>query len=172
MRPASPSQDSGAESASTITRSTFIAMAARFSDLVPHGRDLGMSVEWVGADEARLRLPFRDCLLGDTAKGRVYTSVLYSLADAASGVAVFCALGEFVSIATLDLRMDYLRPTPAGRDLVAEARCYRLSRQIAFTRCTLRLKDDDEIRAIATGTFICGDRRSDLGLPEGVEGRV
>jgi acyl-coenzyme A thioesterase PaaI-like protein len=78
---------------------------------------------------------------------------------------VFCALGEFVSIATLDLRIDYLRPTPSGRDIVADATCYRLSRQIAFTRCTLRLGDDSEIRAIATGTFICGSRRPDSGLP-------
>lgn len=135
-----------------------IKAAVQFSNAVPHNRDLGMIVESLSSTSAIMRLPYRDILLGDTERGWVYSSVLYSLADAASGMAAFCALGELTPIATLDLRIDYLRPTPAGHDLIASASCYRLARQVAFTRCTLHLADDDEICAIATGTFFCGKR--------------
>lgn len=135
-----------------------VQAAAQFSNAVPHNHDLGMVIESLGSAAAVMRLPYRDLLLGDAQRGWVYSSVLYSLADAASGMAAFCALGELASIATLDLRIDYMRPTPAGHDLLARAVCYRLARQVAFTRCTLHLADDDEICAIATGTFFCGKR--------------
>lgn len=135
-----------------------IQAAVQFSNSVPHNRDLGMLVESLGSASAIMRLPYRDLLIGDSERGWIYSSVLYSLADATSGMAVFCALSELTSIATLDLRIDYLRPTLAGHDLIAHAVCYRLARQVAFTRCTLRLEGDDEICAIATGTFFCGKR--------------
>lgn len=138
-----------------------IKAAKQFSDNVPHNRDLGMLVESLRDSSATMRLPYRDLLIGDSERDWIYSSVLYSLADATSGMAVFCALNELTSIATLDLRIDYLRPTQAGYDLIAHATCYRLARQVAFTRCTLRLEGSNEICAIATGTFYCGKRTGD-----------
>ncbi|CAH0353221.1 PaaI family thioesterase [Aquabacterium sp. CECT 9606] len=135
-----------------------IHAARQFSNAVPHNFDLGMIVESMSSTAAVMRLPYRNILMGDSEKDWLYSSTLYSLADAASGMAVFCALNELTSIATLDMRIDYLRPTPIGRDLLANATCYRLTRQVAFTRCSIYLADDDEICAIATGTFYCGKR--------------
>ena len=38
------------------------------------------------------------------------------------------------SIATLDLRLDYLRSAEPGSDLIGEAECFKVTRNIAFTR--------------------------------------
>jgi acyl-coenzyme A thioesterase PaaI-like protein len=54
--------------------------------------------------------------------------------DHVGGLAVWIALGRFEPIATLDLRVDYMRAAEPRRDLIAEARCYRLTRSIAFVR--------------------------------------
>jgi len=57
-----------------------------------------------------------------------------TLLDAAGGAAVYIKLGSPVSIATLDLRIDYLRPAAARQDVLAHAVCFRLTRNVAFVR--------------------------------------
>ena len=85
-----------------------VAVARRFGEQVPHSRDVGMRVVAVEADQVRMRLAPQPWLLADDDAEEICTSVLYSLADSAAGLAVFAAAGELTPIATLDLRMDYL----------------------------------------------------------------
>ena len=77
-----------------------------------------------------------------------------ALLDAASGAAVFAALTEWVPIATLDLRIDYLRAAEAGREVTARATCYKTTRNVAFTRAVAYHDDPDDPIASSVGTFM------------------
>lgn len=118
----------------------------------PHCRLLGIEVVTVGPRHATLRLPYREELIGDPVRKVVFGGVITTLLDHASGLAVFCSLSELSAIATLDLRIDYLRPAEPGCDLFGRAECYKLGSQVAFVRGAAwdRSPDDPFANVIAT----------------------
>ncbi len=67
---------------------------------------------------------------------------------------MWVALDAFRPIATLDLRVDYMRAAEPGRDLIAEARCYRLTRSIAFVRAWAFEDSPDDPVAAAQAAYI------------------
>ena len=67
-----------------------------------------------------------------------------ALLDHAGGLAVWVALDRFEPIATLDLRVDYMRPARPRVDLLAEARCYRLTRTIGFDFTIVSTAESDK----------------------------
>lgn len=142
------------------------ALAERFFDMLPHGRLLGLAPEAVGTDDVTARLPYRMELVGNPATGVLHGGAITTLVDQTSGVAVLVALNQPEAIATLDLRLDYLRAAEPQRDVFAWARCYRLTRHIAFTQCAVYQMDPADPVAMSMGTFM---RASDGG-PSIVEG--
>lgn len=131
-----------------------VAVARQFGERVPHSSDLGMQVLAMEADQVRMRLVPGPALRADDAAEELCTSVLYSLADSACGLTVFAALQELKPIATLDLRMDYLRPAASERALVATARCHHLTDEVAFVHCEVFSEGQDEPVAIGNATFM------------------
>jgi uncharacterized protein (TIGR00369 family) len=129
-------------------------------DHVPHCRRLGMQVVRVGPREATVRLPYRDELVGDPVRGVVFGGVITTLLDHASGLAVFCSLSELKAIATLDLRIDYLRAAEPRCDLVGRAECYKLGAQVAFVRGTAWDRSPDDPFASLLATMIVGANAS------------
>jgi len=71
-----------------------------------------------------------------------------------SGTSVFAALTSWVPIATLDLRIDYLRPAEPGKDVFAKATCYKLTNNVAFTRAIAYHEREDDPIASSAGTFM------------------
>ena len=67
-----------------------------------------------------LFIPFCEDLIGDARRPAIHGGVISTLGDVCAGVAVWtrCKLDD--RIATIDLRVDYLRPATA-HDLYAEA---------------------------------------------------
>lgn len=141
-------------------------LAQRFFDVLPHGRLLGLTPETVGDDDVVARLPYRAELVGNPETGVLHGGAITTLVDQTSGVAVLVALNRGEAIATLDLRLDYLRAAEPQRDVFAWARCYRWTRHIAFTQCAVYQHDPQEPVATSMGTFM---RASDGG-PSIVEG--
>ncbi|MEC9385800.1 MAG: PaaI family thioesterase, partial [Pseudomonadota bacterium] len=86
-----------------------VTTAWQFTEQVPHGRDLGMQVVSVNGNQVCMRLTPQPWMFAEEDTQEICTSVLYSLADSAGGLAVFAGALELMPIATLDLRMDYLR---------------------------------------------------------------
>lgn len=107
---------------------------AQMSAALPFVRALGAEVVSVTPGVGKMKLPWREDLVGDPRSGILHGGVITTLLDNASGMAVFSSLREIMQIATLDLRIDYLRPPAPKQDIHAEATCYRMTRAIAFVR--------------------------------------
>lgn len=110
------------------------AAVAQMSAALPFVRALGAEVVSVTPGVGKMKLAWREDLVGDPRSGILHGGVITTLLDNASGMAVFSFLREVMQIATLDLRIDYLRPPAPKRDIHAEATCYRMTRTIAFVR--------------------------------------
>lgn len=124
---------------------------------VPHNRELGLElIDFRHArGEAWMRLPYDARLVGDPSTGVLHGAAITTLMDAACGMAVMIKLGTSEPIATVDLRIDYLKPARAHQDVVAHTECFRATRSIAFVRGLAHHPDapDDPIASVAA-TFI------------------
>src|SRR4051812_49609481 len=129
-------------------------MARAFSGGVPHNLALGIRVLDVSPTEASFELPYDARLVGNPDTGTLHGGAITALLDACSGAAVFAALPSLVPIATLDLRIDYLRAGDVGRSILAKATCYRLTRNVAFTRAVAYHDDESDPIASSMGTFM------------------
>ena len=127
---------------------------AKFFDHVPHVRELGITLEDAGPGAAVLRLPYQERLIGNPETRVLAGGVITTLIDTAGGAAVLAALGGVHPIATLDLRIDYLKPATPGKDVVAHAECYRITRWIAFVRGIAYHEDRSDPIAHCAATFI------------------
>jgi acyl-coenzyme A thioesterase PaaI-like protein len=63
-------------------------------------------------------------------------------------------LGSLAKTATLDLRIDYLKPAAPREDIFAKVHCYRATKNIAFTRGMAYQGDIDDPIAHAAGSFM------------------
>jgi uncharacterized protein (TIGR00369 family) len=125
-----------------------------FTEGIPHNKALGMEMLELDRGEARFKLPYDAKLVGNPDTGVLHGGAITALLDAASGASVFAALTEWVPIATLDLRIDYLRAAEAGRDVIAHATCYKTTRNVAFTRAVAYHDDPADPIASSVGTFM------------------
>ena len=87
---------------------------ASFIDHTPQARALGMRLISLDKTGAVLSVPYREDLVGDPDTGVIAGGVVTTLLDHACGQSVFAALGVPTSIATLDLRIDYMRGAEPG----------------------------------------------------------
>jgi len=126
-------------------------------DAVPWAKALGFRVTGVEHARAFAVAPWNEALIGDPDEGILAGGVITSLLDNLCGVAISAALEEFRSMATLDLRIDYMRPAESGRDVIAEAECYHITRSVAFTRAWAYHDTRDKIIATASGAFALND---------------
>jgi uncharacterized protein (TIGR00369 family) len=131
-----------------------LKMVRGFSQGVPHNRALGMSIVEMGHSEAIFELPYDPKLVGNPDLGTLHGGAITALLDGCSGAAVFAALTELVPIATLDLRIDYLRPAEPHRAVLAKATCYKMTRNVAFTRAVAYHDSPDDPIAHSVGTFM------------------
>ena len=130
----------------------------------PMARALGM-VAVSMSPEIVVKIPYRDDLVGDPDTGVIAGGVVTTLLDHTSARAVAAALTEDTSLATLDLRIDYMRPARPGMDIFATAYCYKVTRSVAFVRALAYDVDPSDPVASAQGAFMLD---SNAGRPAGV----
>lgn len=129
---------------------------------VPHAAALGMRLVHYEDGACRVRVPYAEHLVGDPDTGVIHGGVLTAVLDNASGMAVPRAdlPDEMKAIATLDLRIDYMRPAKPGEDVLVDAECYQLTRSIAFVRARAFHASDDRTIASSVATFMLGANRA------------
>lgn len=124
-----------------------------------HGARLGIAYHAHGDDWAELALPYHADLVGDPARGVIASGPIITLMDMATSLGVWLKKGSWVPHATLDLRVDYLRPAAPGRTVIGRGECYRLTRAISFVRGQAHDGDPDDPIAHVAGTFMNTDAR-------------
>ncbi|HAQ34771.1 MAG: thioesterase [Maricaulis sp.] len=120
----------------------------------PHAQALGLALDGLGPGRATMRAPYRVDLIGDPETRVLHGGVVTALLDHACGVAAFSGLGAKETPATLDLRIDYMRPAEPGKDIIAEAECIRAHGLIAFVRATAHDGDESDPVATAQAAFM------------------
>jgi uncharacterized protein (TIGR00369 family) len=101
---------------------------------LPHQQALGFELIELLSGYAIGRIPYRPEFVGNPLTGVVHGGIVPTLLDAVGGTAVIGRYGKLLTMATLDLRIDYLRPSKPRHDLFARVECYKLTRNIAFAR--------------------------------------
>jgi uncharacterized protein (TIGR00369 family) len=120
----------------------------------PQAKALGLELVGVEPREATLKVAYREALIGDPETRVIAGGVVTTLLDHTCGQAVWAALEDYSPIATLDLRIDYMRPAEPGLDIFAHAHCYKLTRSVAFVRAQAYDRDRDNPIATAQAAFI------------------
>lgn len=135
--------------------SSFIAaLRERYLEFSPHTAECGLAITQLSADSATLELPSREAWLGDVDSGRYNPGIISVLVDNTAGLAVIARAGQWEPIATLDLRMDYLRPAFLGSAVSCRAHCIRMTRSIAFVHAVVWQHDEHAPLATAQGVFM------------------
>lgn len=128
-------------------------MARQFIEALPFCHALDMRIDRIGEAEAEMSMPYSEAIIGDPETGVVHGGAVSALLDTCGGMSVFLHPEGTTPTATLDLRIDYMRPARVGERITAHARVYNVTRTVAFVRGIAFDIDRDQPVATATGAF-------------------
>ena len=134
---------------------------------IPFNQLLGLEIEELTDEHARLGFRMRDDLVGNYTRNILHGGVISATLDVTSGLMAFLGVARrvrggsleekmerFSRLGTIDMRVDFLRPG-AGEYFVATARTIRSGNRIAVIYAEHH-NESDELLASATCTYIVG----------------
>jgi len=118
-----------------------------------HNKLINTQYHGHGPGWCELALPYSEALVTDTASGILASGPIFTLMDMATSLSIWLKTGVFQPQATLDLRIDYLRPAKPGQTVIGRGECYHVTRSIAFIRGHAHDGDPDKPIAHVAGTY-------------------
>ena len=122
----------------------------------------------VGSNSATLVVDWREDLVGNPESGALMGGVITTMVDNVSAMAYFMATnGTRFPLATLDLRIEHMKPSQRGKPLHVRSECHKVGRQVAFFRATAwHPEDPDDVVATGSGTFMVSDMDPTIPAPK------
>ncbi len=120
----------------------------------PFGREIGFTLFGFNGLEVCTGLAWDKSLIGNNQNQSVHGGVITTLMDQTFGAAIFRKMNTGKAVATVELRIDYMRPATPNLDIFCRAHCYRMTRRIAFIRGEVFQDDPDKPIAYGTGSFM------------------
>ena len=99
-----------------------------------HNALLGIRYHAHRSDWIELEMAWHERFVGDRAARSFASGPIMALMDNAAGVAIYPKRGGYLPQVTLDLRVDYLRPSEREAPLICRCECYKMTPSIAFSR--------------------------------------
>ena len=124
---------------------------AFFGSQHPLFNAFGIEVAAVADAKAEMTMPFSE-MFSDS-RGALHRGTLVTLLDTTCGLAIFSALCSLRPIATIDLRVDYLRAIPVRSGLHAVVECIGWTDSVAFITGRGYALGDEMPLATVTGSF-------------------
>lgn len=137
-----------------MAQSSISKRAEAFLGMLRHCQLLGMKVQEANEQGLTLHLPYSQLIVGNPETGGVHGGAITTLMDTTCGISTVCFLPEFEICPTLDLRIDYMHPAAANKDIYAFAECYRVTPTVIFTRGIAYQEDRDKPIAHVVGAFM------------------
>ena len=136
-------------------------LAERMANGTPHSEALGFRFVSVSPGRGSIAVDWREDLVGDPDTQVIAGGVVTSLLDHTCGLAMAAAAADHLfSTATLDLRIDYMRPAAPRLGVTAEAHCDKLTRTIGFVRAEAWDVDKSDLIATAQAAFVLNRPRT------------
>ncbi len=139
----------------------------KFTAAAPYSRELGLEVRVAQAEWCVIAVPYQPRLVGNPETGVLHGGVITALIDSCFGLAVFVRLNQLRAMATLDLRIDHLKPATPGRAVLGGAVCYKHTSELAFLRGSVYHDTPDDPIATSVSVFMfTGGASVALGAPK------
>ena len=121
------------------------------TEQVPFNKVLGIELVSLGEGSATMVIPFRKELLGDPFRPAIHGGVVSALADVVGGTALLTQIKPGERLSTIDLRIDYLRPS-GEETLTADAEVIRVGNRVGVVR--IQVWSGEERHHVAEGTGV------------------
>lgn len=131
---------------------------------IPFDHFLGLVVEEIRPGYARLRMPFRPEFIGDPRRPALHGGLISMLVDTCGGSAVWAACSVRDRVATIDMRVDYLRPADPA-DLIAVGEVRLLGNRVGNATVQIFSAANPEV-VIAEGRGVYNIRKSGAKAPD------
>ncbi len=101
---------------------------------LPQIRKLGIQIVEYERGRCLFKIDYAPEFIGNSETGLIHGGIITTLLDSVGGAAAFSTVQEGSSVATLDLRLDYLTQAEPGEPIMGFAESYHQTRNVVFVR--------------------------------------